>query len=341
MVLGKLIIILQLIMNNECVVKANSLCRYFTQYKKSEGIRGSIKSIFKRENYTIKSVDNVSFEIKKGELVGFIGPNGAGKTTTLKMLSGVLHPTSGEISVLGYFPADRKNEYLKQIGFVMGQKSQLMWELPPIDTFKLNKEIYGLSNVEFKNTFDELVSIVAIEEILNVHVRRLSLGQRMKCELVASLIHRPNILFLDEPTIGLDIIAQKNIRSFIKNINQRSKTTVMLTSHYMDDVQEICDRLIIINEGKIVYDGGINELIKKYAKFKYIKCIFKNVVSFDKLRRFGEIVEYDANGSVVLIKVDRDKNASTVNELFRNFEVIDVDITEMHLEDVVSEIYSV
>lgn len=327
-------------MNNEIVINIKDLCRYFQQYKKAEGLKGAIRNVFHRDYYTIKSVDNVSFNINKGELVGFIGPNGAGKTTTLKMLSGVLHPTSGEVSVLGYFPADRKKEYLKQIGFVMGQKSQLLWELPPIDTFKLNKEIYGISNTDFKRNLDELVSIVEIEKILNVPVRRLSLGQRMKCELVASLIHNPSILFLDEPTIGLDIVAQKNIRNFIKEVNRKNENTVMLTSHYMDDVQEICDRLIIINEGRIVYDGSISDLTKKYAKFKYVKCIFSKDVSKEKLVKFGEIVDYDANGSVVLIKVDRDKNASTVNELFRNFEVIDVDITEMRLEDVVSEIYS-
>lgn len=323
----------------DVVIKANSLSRYFQQYKKAEGLKGAIRNVFHRDYYTIKSVDNVTFNIKKGELVGFIGPNGAGKTTTLKMLSGVLHPTSGEVSVLGYFPADRKKEYLKQIGFVMGQKSQLLWELPPIDTFKLNKEIYGISNVEFKRNLEELVSIVDIEKILNVPVRRLSLGQRMKCELVASLIHNPSILFLDEPTIGLDIVAQKNIRNFIKEVNRKNENTVMLTSHYMDDVQEICDRLIVINDGKIVYDGSISGLTKKYAKFKYVKCIFSKGVSRERLIKFGEIVNYESDGAVVLLKTDREKNVSIVNSLFKSFNIVDVDITEMPLEDIVSEIY--
>ena len=326
---------------SENVISVNNLCRYFQQYKKAEGLRGAIRNIFHRDYYTIKSVDNVTFKINKGELVGFIGPNGAGKTTTLKMLSGVLHPTSGEVSVLGYFPADRKKEYLKQIGFVMGQKSQLLRELPPIDTFKLNKEIYGISNIDYKRNLDELVSIVEIEKILNVPVRRLSLGQRMKCELVASLIHNPSILFLDEPTIGLDIVAQKNIRNFIKEVNRKNENTVMLTSHYMDDVQEICDRLIIINEGKIVYDGSISDLTKKYAKFKYVKCIFSKGINKESLTKFGEIVNYESGGAVVLLKTEREKNVSIVNNLFKNFDILDVDITEMPLEDIVAEIYSI
>lgn len=326
-------------MKSEFIIRANDLSRHFQQYKKADGLRASIKSIFRREYYTIESVSNISFEIEEGELVGFIGPNGAGKTTTLKMLSGVLHPTSGSLEVLGYFPASRKKEFLLQIGFVMGQKSQLLWELPPIDTFKLNKEIYGVTDRQFKKVLDDLVSILNVGSFINVPVRKLSLGQRMKCELIASLIHSPKILFLDEPTIGLDIVSQKNIRSFIKEINKKEQSTVMLTSHYMDDVQEICDRLIIINKGKLVYDGGINELIKKYAKHKYIKCVFKNSVQRSEVSKYGAVVEYESGGTVVLLKVVRDGNVQIVNNLFKNFDVLDVDISEMHLEDIVGEIY--
>lgn len=326
-------------MNNDVIINVKNLSRYFRQFKKAEGMKGSIKNIFKRDYYLVKSVDKISFSVNKGELVGFIGPNGAGKTTTLKMLSGVLHPTSGEVSVMGYYPADRKKEYLKQIGFVMGQKSQLLWELPPIDTFKLNKGIYGISNKDFTKTLDELVSIVKIEDILNVPVRRLSLGQRMKCELVASLIHRPKILYLDEPTIGLDIISQKGIRNFIKKINKNEQTTVILTSHYMEDVQEICERLIVINNGKLVYDGKVNDLIKKHAKYKYIKCIFNVSVGRSEIEKYGEILSYESEGSVVSLKVDRNENTRILNELFKSFDIADVDISEMKLEEIVEKIY--
>ncbi|MBP7859921.1 ABC transporter ATP-binding protein, partial [Patescibacteria group bacterium] len=226
----------------ETAIKVQNLSKTFKVHKKEEGLIGSVKGLFKREYKTIEAVKNVSFNIEQGELVGFIGPNGAGKTTTLKMLSGLLYPSEGKVKVLGYTPYERKHPFLKQISLVMGQKNQLFWDLPAIETFNLNKEIYEVDTKTYKKTLDELVEMLDIKEILNQQVRKLSLGQRMKCELVASLIHTPKILFLDEPTIGLDVVAQKKLRQFIKEYNEKYNATVILTSHYMGDVKELCKR---------------------------------------------------------------------------------------------------
>lgn len=255
------------------VIKAQRLKKFYRVYKKEPGLVGSLKSLVKRKHDEVKAVSDISFEIKKGELVGFIGPNGAGKTTTLKCLSGLLYPDSGKISVLDFKPWDRQPEFLKQIAFIMGQKGQLWWDLPPIETFSLNKEIYEIPEAEYQRTLKELVDLLEIKDLLKVQVRKLSLGERMKCELVASLLHSPQVLFLDEPTIGLDIVMQKKIRDFIKDYNARHQATIILTSHYMTDVQELCKRVIIIDKGKIVFDGKITEVLKKYAKYKTLKFV--------------------------------------------------------------------
>lgn len=250
--------------------------KYFRIYQKKAGLIGSVKSLFHRRYFDAKAVDDISFEIEKGELVGFIGPNGAGKTTTLKCLSGLLHPTSGEVSVLGFQPFERKKEFLKQISLVMGQKNQLWWDLPPMESFLLNKEIYQVADKKFQAIIEELTSLLEVGHILNVPVRKLSLGQRMKCELVAALIHSPKVLFLDEPTIGLDVVMQKNLRQFIKEYNRRYQSTIILTSHYMRDVEELCRRVIIIDHGKIIYDGDFANIVRRYTKNKLLTVFFTN-----------------------------------------------------------------
>ncbi len=227
---------------------------------------GSVKSLVKREHFDVPAVKSVSFDIEEGELIGFIGPNGAGKTTTLKMLSGLIYPSGGEVSVLGYKPFDRKKEFLRQISLVMGQKNQLWWDLPPMDTFLLNKEIYEISDIDFKERVEELSDLLDVKDILQVQVRKLSLGQRMKCELMAALMHQPKILFLDEPTIGLDVVVQQRLRHFITEYNKKHKATIILTSHYMQDVKQLCDRVIVINYGGLIYDGRLSDLTTKYAK---------------------------------------------------------------------------
>lgn len=318
-------------------VSVKKLTKYFKIYQKEPGLVGSVKSLFYRKHYDSKAVDNISFEIEEGELVGFIGPNGAGKTTTLKCLSGLLYPTSGQVSVLGFNPFDRKNEFLRQISLVMGQKNQLWWDLPPMESFLLNKEIYQVPGDIFKKTIDELSNLLEIKEVLHIQVRKLSLGQRMKCELVASLIHSPRVLFLDEPTIGLDVVMQKNLRNFIKGYNQRFKATIILTSHYMGDVEELCKRVIIIDHGKILYDGSLEQIIKKYAKNKLLTLIFSTPVEREKLKQFGEIKDYDK--TKVKIAVPRENSNKVAAKILDEFPIKDLNIEDPDIETIIRFIF--
>lgn len=321
------------------MIKVKDLQKSFKQYKKEPGLLGSLKSVFKRNYFEIKAVDGISFEIGEGEVVGFVGRNGAGKTTTLKMLSGILHPTGGKVEVLGFDPTQRAPEFLKQISLVMGQKTQLWWDLPPLESFLLNKEIFGVSDADFKKNLDELVELLDIESVLKVPVRKLSLGQRMKCELTASLIHQPKVLFLDEPTIGLDVLAQKNIREFIKKYNAKRKTTIILTSHYMDDVEDLCQRIIIIDSGKLIYDGPLKNLINDYIKDKYLKLLFNDPVPREKLEKFGRVVEWVDEGIKATVSVDRAKHTAVASRILAELPVDDLDISEASLEEVVAEIF--
>ncbi len=298
---------------------------------------GSIKSLFKREYYDSKAVEDISFKIDEGELVGFIGPNGAGKTTTLKCLSGLLYPTSGKITVLDYNPFDRKKEFLKQISLVMGQKNQLWWDLPAMETFILNKEIYEVEEKRFKTIVDELSELLDVTDFLNIQVRRLSLGQRMKCELIASLIHTPKVLFLDEPTIGLDVVMQKNLRKFVKEYNKKYNSTIILTSHYMGDVEELCKRIIIIDLGKIIYDGSLEDIIKKYAINKLLTIFFDKPVEKERLIHFGEIKEYDPLKVRLAVPVENSRNAAA--HILREFPVEDINIEDPEIETIIRDIF--
>jgi ABC-2 type transport system ATP-binding protein len=319
-------------------IRVENLSKNFKVHLKKEGLWGSIKSLVSREYKTIEAVKDVSFEIAQGEMVGFIGPNGAGKTTTLKMLSGLLYPTSGDVEVLGFVPHKRKEDFLKQISLVMGQKNQLWWDLPAIETFNLNKEIYEVPKDVYKSVLDELVEMLELEDVISQQVRKLSLGQRMKCELVASLLHSPRVLFLDEPTIGLDVVMQKKIREFIKSYNKKYNASVMLTSHYMDDVKEVCKRIIIINKGQIFYDGNIEELIHKYADYKLLIPIFNQKVDPEKLRFFGDVVEFGAHSAV--LKVERAKTSQIAAKLLETYDIDDLNINEPELEDIIRTIFS-
>ncbi len=319
------------------VIEVKNLQKHFRQHKKEPGFMGSVKSLFKREYFDIKAVDDISFSIDEGEIVGFIGPNGAGKTTTLKMLSGLLFPTGGVAEVLGYNPYKRQPEFQKQFSLVMGQKNQLWWDLPAVESFLLNKEIYEVPTDQYNATVEELTELLDIKDILNVQVRKLSLGQRMKCELVAALLHSPKVLFLDEPTIGLDVVMQKKIREFFREYNRKYRTTVILTSHYMDDVKELCDRIIIIDHGKLIYDGNLNEIIKKYAGNKNLTAVFLNEVSKSDLEKIGTVTDF--NPFKATISVPRAEHGQAAAKLLSSFPVDDLDISEISLEDVIRKIF--
>lgn len=325
-------------MEQKAIVIKN-LKKQFEIYKKEAGGWGAIKGFFIKKPQIVDAVSDVSFEIEEGELVGFIGPNGAGKTTTLKMLSGLLHPTSGEVKVLGFDPWRRQADFQKQFALVMGQKNQLLWDLPAMDSFLLNKEIYEISDDKFKENLDKLVAMLGVEEFLNVPVRKLSLGQRMKMELIAALLHSPRLLFLDEPTIGLDVVMQKVMRDFIKKYNKEFGATVILTSHYMEDIKELCKRVVMIDQGKIVYDGNLNLLVKKHVPNKYLRVVLDQEASKSELSKIGKVLDWEP--PKVTLSVKRDKVNQKAVELLQNFEVEDINIEEPQLEEVIREVFAV
>src|SRR3989339_2095872 len=322
------------------IIKVSNLSKTYEYYKKQLGVWASVKGLFRREKLHKEAVKEINFSIEEGELVGFLGPNGAGKTTTLKMLSGILYPTSGEAKVLGYTPWKRQPEYQKQFALVMGQKNQLWWDLPAMESFILNKEIYEVSDADFKQTLDELVELLEVKDFLKVQVRKLSLGQRMKCELVAALLHKPKVLFLDEPTIGLDVVMQKVMRDFIKEYNREFAATIILTSHYMDDVKELCDRVIIIDKGRVFFDGKLSEIIKKYADRKTLEVVFDRPMakkSFATIRA-AKIKTFTPKRTVFTVK--RDKVNQIAAELLKSFPVVDLNITESSIEDIIREVFT-
>jgi len=320
------------------IISIKNLTRSFQVFDKKPGLKASIKSIFYRPERTVHAVENVSFEINQGELVGFIGPNGAGKTTTLKCLSGLLYPTSGEISVLGFHPSGRKYEYLNQIGFVMGQKNQLWWDIPPQETFLLNKAIYNISDNDYKKRLDFFIETLDIKDIISVQTKKLSLGQRMKCEFVAALLHNPKVLFLDEPTIGLDVIAAQKIRDFVKQVNLEFKTTIILTSHNMNDVEELCKRVILIDKGQIKFDGLLSNLTSKYTELKILKFTFETKVNKTIIAKFGEITSGD--GFLYSIKVPKEKYLNVASKILTTLPVTDLNIEDTPIEDVIRQIYT-
>lgn len=325
-------------MENPPVIQVSKLKKYYKIHKKEPGLKGSVESLFKRKYETVKAVNDVSFTIRQGELVGFIGPNGAGKTTTLKVLSGLLYPDGGVTRVLGYDPYKRQKEFQKQFSLVMGQKNQLWWDLPAYESFVLNKEIYEVSDADFKKRLDELVKLLDVKDVLKVQVRKLSLGQRMKCELIAALLHAPKVLFLDEPTIGLDVVAQKNMREFIREYNQRYQATIILTSHYMGDVKELCQRVVIIDKGGLGFDGQLADVINKYADHKVLEVVFAKPIDEKELKKIGKVESFNAPKAV--IKVPRKKASLRAAELLAGFPVEDLNILEVPIEDIIREIFT-
>lgn len=320
------------------IIQVKNLTKTYEYYKKPAGLWNSIKSLFHREKLFAEAVKKIDFSINEGELVGFLGPNGAGKTTTLKMLSGIIYPTSGEAKVLGFTPWKRQKQFQKQFALVMGQKNQLWWDLPAMESFILNKEIYEVPEKQFKTTLDELVELLDIKDILDIPVRKLSLGQRMKCELVAALLHSPKVLFLDEPTIGLDVVSQNNIREFLKKYNQQRKTTIILTSHYMEDVEALCERVIIVNHGAIAYDGGLKKLLDEHIDHKILEVTFTEKMDKAALQNFGEIKEFDPKRVVLAVPKNNAKNVAA--QMLQTLPVDDILINEVPIDEVIRKIFS-
>ena len=322
------------------VIEVNGLTKTFRTYKKQPGFAGAVRGLFHRRYEQTVAVNDVRFTIEPGELVGFLGPNGAGKTTTLKMLAGLLYPTSGSARVLGYVPWERADGYRRQFALVLGQKNQLWWDLPARDSLELNSKIYGIPADRFERTVAEMGELLNVSDKLNVSVRELSLGERMKMELIASLLHQPKVLFLDEPTIGLDVVSQKVVREFIRRHNTEQKTTILLTSHYMADIQALCERVIIIDHGKIFFDGKLSEIVDRFADFKLVTIQCEKMDNFleENLARYGEVVE--KNVGSITFKVKRDRVIPVCKSLLDDLSVTDIDIQETPIEDVIRQIFA-
>jgi ABC-2 type transport system ATP-binding protein len=313
------------------------LSKNFEVTKRKKGLVGSVTTLFSPEKKIVRALKNVSFSLQKGEMVGFIGPNGAGKTTTLKVLSGLLYPTSGFIQVIGYDPWNRRKEFLKEISLVVGQKNQLWWDLPAQDTFELNKAIYELKEKDYKENLRELVDILEVKRFLDVQVRKLSLGQRMRLELVAALLHKPKVLFLDEPTIGLDVVAQQKIRDFLYEYNRKYESTIMLTSHNMDDLTNLVERVIVIDKGEIHFDGKLKELAGQFIKEKLIKIALSKETDVKKFENVGKIKKLDF--PQITLSVPRETTAVAAAEILQNFPVADLTIEEEPIEEIIRRVF--
>ncbi len=321
------------------VIEVKNLTRIFRTYKKQPGFWGGVKGLFSRQYDETAAAKDVTFSIAEGEFVGFLGPNGAGKTTTLKMLSGLIFPTSGTARVAGFDPTRRENAYRRIFALVLGQKNQLWWDLPAIESFTLLKAIYGLKEEDYRRTLDELVELLGIRDKLNVMVRELSLGERMKMELIAALIHRPRVLFLDEPTIGLDVVSQRAVRLFLRDYNRRYKVTIILTSHYMADIKELCERVIVIHKGRKIYDGALDRLESgSGSKKKIVRFIPKDTAFPEAWRsRFGETRRED-DGTFTL-RVSGEDIVAVAQEVLATGPVADITIEDVPLEDIIAEIF--
>ncbi len=319
-------------------IETRDLKKVFQSVQKEPGLWGSVKGLWSRKYTTKEAVKGVDIAIEEGETVGFLGPNGAGKTTTLKMLSGILHPSSGSAHVLGFTPWERKSTFLQQIALVMGQKQQLWWDLPARESYLLLQEIYEIPDDIYKTRVGELAEMLDIEKLLGTQVRKLSLGERMKCELVAALLHAPRVVYLDEPTIGLDVVSQVRIREFLKIYQERHHSTIILTSHYMQDVKELCERIIIIDEGQTVFDGPFAHLVSRYSDEKLVRLTFEHPVTIEKLEPFGTVEMPDETHAVV--RVLREVSARRAGEMLATLPVADVTIDEVEAEEVIRQMFA-
>ncbi len=320
------------------MIRVRALRKRFDVHERAPGVAAAFRSLFQRRTRPIMAVDGIDIDIAPGERVGFLGPNGAGKTTTLKVLSGLLHPTSGEVRVDGHEPRRREDAFLKKIMLVLGQKQQLLWDLPPSETFELNRAVYDVPRLEYEETLRELTDLLELRDLVNKPARTLSLGERMKCELAAALIHRPRVLFLDEPTIGLDVTMQATVRDFVKRYNERSGATLILTSHDMGDVEQLCPRVILIDHGKLVYDGPLEQLVARTRPDKRIVLRFARPVDARDLAQLGQLVRHDAGQSV--LQVHKDAVNAVVGRALAELPVSDLLVESAPLEEVMSELFT-
>jgi len=320
-------------------IQVNNLSKTYQVPEREGGFGAAVRSFFRRKYKDVKAVQNVSFEIRPGEIVGFLGPNGAGKTTTLKMLSGLLHPTGGDAHVLGFTPWQLKPEYLRAMTLVMGQRNRLSWDIPAADSFLLNQAIYRIPDDEYQRTYKELDELLELGPLMKKPVRNLSLGERMKCEIAAGLLHRPRVLFLDEPTIGLDITGQARIREFLREYNRRTGATILLTSHYMADVTALCERILIIHHGQLKYDGGIAELSRKIAPFKLIGVMLAESNSHD-LSKYGTVVQNEEDWEKQYIQVKSEDVTRITSGMLADLPIHDITITDPPIEDVIEQAFN-
>ena len=303
------------------VIEVSDLQKVFRVPEREGGMRASVRSLFKRQWREVGAVDGISFEIEPGEIVGFLGPNGAGKTTTLKMLSGLLYPSGGIVRVLGHVPSKRERDYLRRMTLVMGNRNQLQWDLPALDSFELNRAIYRLPREDFRATRDELIDLLDIGDLVRKPVRQLSLGERMKVEVVGSLLHLPQVLFLDEPTIGLDVTMQKRIRGFIARYNERYEATVLLTSHYMADVEALCKRVVVIHHGRMLFDGSLTTLTHRFSALKTIQAVL-------------------ADGETITLQVPKNETSQATAKLLAEHDVTDLTVEDPPIEDVIEQVFA-
>jgi ABC-2 type transport system ATP-binding protein len=318
------------------MIETNGLTKIYRTYRKEPGLWGAVKGLGVRRYEEVRAADNVTFQIEEGEFVGFLGPNGAGKTTVLKLLSGLLNPTSGTARVLGFSPWERRDEMKRQFSLLMGQKNALWWDLPARESLELNRAIYGIDRTRFNKIVGGLSELLDVTEKMNVMVRELSLGERMKMELIAALLHSPRVLFLDEPTIGLDVVSQKKIREFLQQYNSDNSIVTMLTSHYMQDIEELCRRVIIIDHGRIFFDGPLTSIIDRFATHKILNLVFADRAD-RRFDNFGEVLEQTPD--TVNLKVPRAKVTDACREILSTYRVTDINVQELPVEDVIRQLF--
>ncbi|HEY9602777.1 MAG TPA: ATP-binding cassette domain-containing protein [Allocoleopsis sp.] len=319
------------------IVVVENLSKVYPVAVKEPGFKGTLTHFLHRTYRSVKAVQDISFQIEMGEVVGFLGPNGAGKTTTLKMLTGLIHPSSGRVRVAGHVPFRRQKDFLQKITLVMGQKQQLLWDLPALDSLRINAAVYGISDKEFRHRIGELTEMLALEGKLTQPVRKLSLGERMKAELLAALLHHPQVLFLDEPTLGLDVNAQVGVRDFLREYNRLTGATILLTSHYMADITALCQRVLLIYAGELIYDGSLEGLVDRFAPYREVKLELANSLSVQKLSTYAELEAVE--GREVRFLVKREALTSTVSRILADLDVIDLTVSEPPIEEVIGRVF--
>lgn len=320
------------------IIEVENLSKIYPVAVKQPGIKGTLTHFFKRDYRQVKAVQNISFYIEPGEIVGFLGPNGAGKTTTLKMLTGLIHPSQGRIRVADYIPFRRQHQFLQKMSLVMGQKQQLIWDLPAIDSLRINAAVYNLSDQEFKQRLGELTELLSLQDKLTQPVRKLSLGERMKAELLAALLHHPQVLFLDEPTLGLDVNAQAAVRDFLREYNQRYQATILLTSHYMADITALCQRVLLIHQGTLIYDGSLDDLLKRFAPYREVKVELAETLPPEQLGEYGELEAIE--GQQIRFLVQREDLTTIVSKILAQLPVIDLSVSDPPIEEVIGRLFS-